>query len=181
MTISLSKIKSILLYFTNNTDTLYLGKVKLMKLFYFLDFMHVKKYGVPVTYDTYVKLEHGPIPSAIKNLIDTACDDIDNSALAGTIICERPADINMYRILPKKQFTNNDRDKFTPSELDILHQVCTRYGNKNTKYVEDASHAEASYQKTQMLETIPYSLAAEDDDCMVDKKEIELLLEISST
>ena len=54
MKIPMPKLKAILLYFGTYTDNRFLGKVKLMKLFYFLDFMHVKKYGTPVTYDTYV-------------------------------------------------------------------------------------------------------------------------------
>ena len=89
MNIPVPKLKAILLYFANYTNSRFLGKVKLMKLFYFLDFLHVKKYGAPITYDTYVNLVHGPIPSAIKNLIDTADDDFDNSILADTIKFEK--------------------------------------------------------------------------------------------
>ena len=104
MSIPLLKLKAILLYFCQNTDPKFLGKVKLMKLFYFLDFTHVKKYGSPVTFDTYVHLEHGPIPSTIKNLIDDACDDIDHSILADTIYCENVEGISMKRILSKRAF-----------------------------------------------------------------------------
>ena len=82
----------------------FLEKVKLMKLFYFLDFTHVKKYGMPVTFDNYVNLEHGPIPSTIKNLVDLACDDADNSVLADVIYCERSEESMINRILPKEIF-----------------------------------------------------------------------------
>ena len=75
MVIPLTKIKAILLYFSNNTNIRYLGKIKLMKLFYFLDFMHVKEYGIPVTFDTYYHLEKGPIPTFIMNLVDEASED----------------------------------------------------------------------------------------------------------
>ena len=95
-----------------------------MKLFYFLDFMHLKKYGTPVTYDTYVKLEHGPIPSFIKNLIDTATDDIDSSMLSDTIHIERPVGTDMYRVLPNRHFTEADKGYFSETELEILEQVC---------------------------------------------------------
>ncbi|NCN39598.1 MAG: SocA family protein, partial [Candidatus Aenigmarchaeota archaeon] len=77
MKIPTAKLKAILLYFCNYTDTTFLGKTKLMKLFYFADFTHLKQFGSPITYDTYVKLEHGPIPSTIKSLVDTACENID--------------------------------------------------------------------------------------------------------
>lgn len=178
MNIPIPKLKAILLYFGAYTDKRFLGKVKLMKLFYFLDFMHVKKYGAPVTYDTYVNLEHGPIPSAIKNLIDTADDDIDSSILADTITFEKSNNQNMHRVKPLRNFTEKDKKYFSPNELEILQMVCQRFGDKNTKQIEDASHKEAAWKETNLLETIPYSLATKDKDCIVSKEEIEMLMSI---
>jgi len=175
MNISLPKLKAILLYFGNNTDTKYLGKVKLMKLFYFLDFLHIKKYGSPVTYDRYIHLEHGPIPQSIKNLIDTASDDPDNSILTDAISFERPQGIDMIRMIPNKKFGEEDKKYFSETELEILDLVCNRFGNKNTKYIEDASHKESPWMETAMLEEISYSLAASDSDCCISKEEIELM------
>ncbi len=179
MNIPLPKLKAILLYFCNYTDVKFLGKVKLMKLFYFLDFMHIKAYGSPVTYDTYVKLEHGPIPSFIKNLVDTAADDIESSVLSDTIYFERPARTDMFRVLPRRKFTEKDRKYFSETELEVLEKVCKRFGTENTKTIEDASHQEASWKESSLLDKIPYTLAAKDKDCKVGKDEIELLLEIS--
>lgn len=179
MKIPLGKLKAILLYFGNNTDAKFLGKVKLMKLFYFLDFTHLKEYGSPVTYDTYVKLEHGPIPSTIKNLIDTAAEDIDISELSDTIHFEKPIGIDMYRVLPNRAFTEGDKGYFSETELEILVKVCSRFGNKNTKYIEDASHKEAPWNETKFLDEIPYTLAAKDSDSKVEKEDIELLLKLS--
>ena len=176
--ITVPKLKAILLYFTNFTDTKYLGKVKLMKLFYFLDFMHLKIYGSPVTYDIYINMEHGPIPSSIKNLVDTSADDIDSSILSDTINCEHPEFTKMCRILPTREFTESDKKYFSENELDILQKVCQRFGDKNTKYIEDASHNEAAWKETKLLEKIPYTLAAQDKDSKVTEEEIELLLSL---
>ncbi len=179
MKIPLPKLKAVLLYFATHTDTKYLGKVKLMKLFYFLDFMHLKTYGAPVTYDSYVNLEHGPIPSFIKNLIDDAADDIDHSVLGDTIHFERPAGTKMFRILPKRDFSKKDREYFSETEFEILKKICAKYGNDNTEAIEKASHKESAWSKTAFLDKIPYSLAAQDPDSKVSKEEIELLLQIS--
>lgn len=178
MKIPLVKLKAILLYLANNTDPKFLGKVKLMKLFYFLDFMHVKKYGTPVTYDTYINLEHGPIPSAIKNLIDTADDDLDASALADTVRFERPKGTRMCRVLPNRKFTEKDRRLFSETELDILQKVCQLFGDKNTQYVEKISHKEAPWDRTSFLDKIPYELAAEDPDSDFNKEDINLALKV---
>ncbi len=178
MNIPVPKLKAILLYFANYTNSRFLGKVKLMKLFYFLDFLHVKKYGAPITYDTYVNLEHGPIPSAIKNLIDTADDDFDNSILADTIKFEKNDSQNIHRVIALRNFSENDKKYFSPTELDILENVCKRFGEKNTKQIEDVSHKEAAWMETNLLETIPYSLATKDKDCLVSKEEIDTLMQI---
>jgi len=177
MKIPLVKLKAILLYFCNHTDVKFLGKVKLMKLFYFLDFMHLKKYGSPVTYDTYVNLEHGPIPSFIKNLVDNATDEIEKSELSDTIGVEKPSGTEMYRFLPQREFKEKDRKLFSESELEILKKVCARFGDKNTRFIEKASHKEAPWAKTKFLDKIPYTIATEDRDCEVQEKEIHLLME----
>lgn len=178
MKISLPKLKALLLFFGTYTDTKYLGKVKLMKLFYFLDFLHLKKYGSPVTYDNYLNLEHGPIPSGILNLVNSAIDDIDNSVLSDTIHFETPPGTIMQRVLPARKFSENDKKYFTKSQLDIMEQVVKRFGDKNTKFVEDISHKESPWNCTNILENIPYTLAAKDDDCLVSEEEISLIMNI---
>jgi len=178
MKITPQKLKAIILYFANKTDVKFLGKVKLMKLFYFLDFMHVKKYGAPITYDKYFNLEHGPIPSMIKNLIDTAADDIDNSILSDVISFERPEGTNMTRVIPLRSISNKDLQLFSKKEMETLERVCKRFGSSNTKYIEDASHDEAPWRETSLLEEIPYQLATGDQDCEVSEDEISFMLEI---
>ncbi len=179
MKIPINKLKLILLYFCENTDATFLGKVKLMKLFYFLDFMHVKRFGVPVTYDTYVKLEHGPIPSTIMNLINTACEDTDTSILSDTVRFETPIGTEMKRVIPIRKISESDLKNFNSSEIEVLERVCQRFGNKNTKFVEDASHNEAPWMESKFLDEIPYTLATKDKDCMVDEEEIKLALELT--
>ncbi|MFA6228204.1 MAG: Panacea domain-containing protein [Patescibacteria group bacterium] len=149
-----------------------------MKLFYFLDFMHVKKFGSPVTYDNYIKLEHGPIPSAIKNMVDTAEDDVDNSVLSDTIKIEMADGEGIHRIVALRKFTENDKKYFTPTEINILETVVERFGSKNTKFIEDASHNEAPWKETSFMDSIPYWLATHDNDCQVSREEIELMLSI---
>ena len=178
MKISLSKLKSLLLYFGTYTNKKFLGKVKLMKLIYFLDFIHVKKYGVPVTFDNYVNLEHGPIPSGVLNLVNSAIYDIDNSALSDTILFERPEGTEMCRIIPQRKFNERDKRYFTDTELEVMSEVVRRFGEKNTKFIENASHKESPWMCTGLLDNIPYTLAAKDGNCRVSKKEIELLLNI---
>ena len=178
MRIPIAKLKAILRYFGTHTEQKFLGKVKLMKLFYFLDFVHVKKYGCPVTYDSYVNLEHGPIPSTILNLVNEAIYDLDSSALADTVVFEKSKFSEMYRMKSLRDFSETDEDCFKPSELDVMKTICNRFGDKNTRFIENVSHMEAPWMQTDLLDPIPYTLAALDKDCMVEKDEIELLQQI---
>ncbi len=175
MRIPIPKLKAIILYFCQNTERRFLGKTKLMKLFYFLDFIHLKNFGSPVTYDNYVHLEHGPIPSVIKNLVDSVANDIDDALLSDVIKIECATGHDIQRIVPLRLFDKKDEKYFSKTELETMQKVCTKFGNKNTKYIEDASHNEAPWKGTNLLDNIPYSLAAEDNDCRMTKEELELV------
>jgi len=179
MNIPIQKLKAIILYFCEHTDPKFLGKVKLMKLFYFLDFLHVKKYAAPVTYDRYVKLEHGPIPSIIKSLVDDAGEDMQSSVLADVIDIERPEGISMFKVVCRRELTQNDLDWFSQSELQTLATVCARFGDKNTDFIVNASHKEAPWKESEWFQEIPYALAAKDGDCEVGVEDINLMLEIA--
>lgn len=175
MKITLKKLKAILLYFSLNTNKL--GKVKLMKLIYFLDFNHLKKYGRPITFDTYYHLEHGPIPSVIMNLVDTAAEDINASELKDTIQIEyiTTRKNKMVKIVPARDFTDDDKKLFSESELEILAQVSKKFKDSTSDQIEQVSHNESPYKDTTMLQEISYSLAANDSDSEMSKEEIELL------
>ncbi len=179
MKIPLSKLKAMVLFFALNTNLDILGKVKLMKLFYFCDFGNIKKHGAPITYDTYVNLEHGPIPSTIMNLVNQVEDDFENAILADTIKISPSSGELIHRVIPLKEFTDNDRKFFSPLELETMKIVCQRFKDSIGKQLENISHDEMPWKKTNLLEIIPYSLAAEDNDAEVSKEEIELLLKIT--
>lgn len=178
MRISIAKFKAILRYFGTYTDQRFLGKVKLMKLFYFLDFGHVKKYGCPVTYDYYVNLEHGPIPSTVLNIINEAISDVDNSKLSDAVRFELSETSGMCRIKMAGNFSKADEDYFKPSELEVLKAVCNRFGDKNTEFIKEASHNENPWNSTNYSDEIPYTLAVGDKDCLVQKEEIEFFQQL---
>jgi uncharacterized phage-associated protein len=178
MQIPLVKLKAILRYFCSNTNPQVLGKTKLMKLFYFADFMFIKKYGVPITYDRYIHLEHGPIPSEILNLVNGVIDDGEGAILADTICIKKYNESSLQRIKCLNEFTEKDEKYFSEKELEVLKYTCERFKDQGSKYLEDLSHKEAPWLKTKELEEISYTLAAGDLDCSVDKEDIRLLSQL---
>lgn len=172
MKIPARKLKALLLYFTLHTEPRLLGKTKLMKLIYFADFLHLKRYGALITYDKYYHLEYGPVPTTIKNLVDSADSDVDNSILADTIKITRHSE--QMRIEPLRTFSESDKNLFSDSELRTLERVCARFSSTNTRDIVEASHLEAPWRDTEELEEIPFKLALEDPDCEISKADFEL-------
>ncbi len=178
MKIPIQKLQAMIRYFATYTDPRLLGKTKLMKLFYFTDFMHVKKYASPITYDNYVHLEHGPIPSTILNLVNSVENDTDNALLADFLSVEVTEGSPIRKIVPGRKFTEKDAEYFSPNELETLREVTQRFATKTGGFLERISHNETAWRTTDELEDIPYTLASGDLDCLVDKEEIELALSV---
>lgn len=178
MKIPIQKLKALLRYFYTNTDKRLLGKTKVAKLFYFADFLHVKNYGIPITYDTYINLEHGPVPSKILNLINSVVDDPENAILADTIqINSKEAGSGIRQVVScLNEFSEMDRKYFSKNELIILESVCKKYANSTAGQLEEISHKEAPWSKTRKLDEIPYSFAAFDSDSLVSADMINLSL-----
>src|SRR5262249_37224158 len=63
------KLQQVILYFLEHINNVHLGRTKLMKLLYFVDFDHFEAHGASVTGATYRKLPHGPYPDKIEKVI----------------------------------------------------------------------------------------------------------------
>jgi len=170
------KLKAMIRFFASNTDLRLLGKKKLMKLFYFTDFGHVKKYASPITYDTYIHLEHGPVPSTILNLISSVETDLDHSLLGDALSVQREVNNPLRRIVPTEAFSEKDAEYFTKSELLTMKEVCARFATATGRFIEARSHEESAWVNTDELDEIPYTLAINDPDCQVSEEEISFVV-----
>jgi|AntAceMinimDraft_18_1070375.scaffolds.fasta_scaffold02673_9 uncharacterized phage-associated protein len=178
MKLTTPKLKAMLLFFATHTDKRLLGKVKLMKLFYFTDFGYVKEYAIPITYDQYINLEHGPIPTTIMNMVNQLEDDIDTSILGDTISINKKEGCPLHRIVATRDFEEKDKGYFSKNELVMLDKICKRFYNSNARQMEESSHQEAAWKDTKFKEKISYSLALQDKDCRVDKEKMDISMKI---
>ncbi len=176
MRISLEKVKAMVLYFAEHTDPVFFGKTKLMKLFYFADFGYVKRHGVPMTFDKYKNMEHGPVPTTIYSLISSAHYEPDEALLSDTV--DFTEDNGMHKIIPRKKFSDAHRKLFTVAELKMLGEVSQRFRSSNKREIEKASHDEAPWSQTDLLDDIPYKLATRDRDSGATEEEVDLMMEI---
>ena len=87
------KLQQTILYFLEHINNVHLGRTKLMKLLYFVDFNHFETHGKSVTGATYRKLPHGPYPDKVVNprrdiggfaqVVSSTASSTPNSQFAG--------------------------------------------------------------------------------------------------
>ena len=134
------KYESAILYFIKTGNNAHLGKVKLMKLLYYLDFDHFEKYGAPVTGDTYYHKTAGPLPS-------------QGNAILQEMKEKELIEIQVeYKYISKVAYNPNI---FTSSEREMLQEVAEKWKHHSRAEIVEASHGEAPWVATRIDEAIP--------------------------
>lgn len=149
-----NKYKNIILYLTKHIGKgTIVGKKKLYKLLYFVDFDYFEKYDKPLTGDIYHKLPMGPAPS----YLDAIVLDMKREGLLETSKQQNPLgydDSYVYKALQ-----DPDTSSLNSKEIEILDRVIKLYGNKNGGELEKLAHDEAPYLAVKEGEEIPLELA----------------------
>jgi len=123
MNIQEKKIENIILYFANQSENNTIDRLKLMKLIWLSDRLHLNKYGRLILKDRYKALPNGPIASlALK---------MSNFTLPNTY------NVNGFKIKSLKEF---DSAFFSKSDLKIMAYVWNKFGKLNSFELRDYSH-----------------------------------------
>ena len=149
---SAEKLQHVILYFLERINNVHLGKTKLMKLLYFVDFDHYEAYGRPVTGAPYRKLPHGPYPKDADKLLSKMKAD----GLLRELSSSRGGYNQSRLITVNAKF---DPSKFSGEELQTLERVAARWGDATAAQIEAATHSEAPWAATQEGKTIDYEMA----------------------
>jgi len=166
------KYENAILYFLETVNNSHLGKVKLMKLVYYLDFDHFEKYGASVTGDIYRNKAAGPVPDNA----DAILQEMKEKGLID-IRAEQIIDFIKYKYRP---LVSCNPGVFKPSEAQMLHEVAQKWEHHSRAEIVEASHGEAPWIATRASEPIPYALAYyrgkyDEPACDADETEATLL------
>lgn len=160
MKIDFEKVAIITSYFAENTKELYV--TKLLKLFYYLDFISYKTRGASVTNDIYFKMPYGPVPSAIKNSIDLL--SVENlmgkefkSQLSPYVELQKDATGNGRLIISKGKEYN--LRKLSNSELELVKCLAKTFEKTKSKTLSNQTHREKPWLSTSVFSVIDYGLA----------------------
>lgn len=160
--IEIDKIKTICSYLADNIDDLFV--TKLMKFFYYIDFVSYAQRGASVTNDIYYKLPYGPVPTFIKNEVDhLLLNDLveDNSRqLASNVKLEpRVAGDNIAGYVLKNVAKSYSLTNLSEYEIGLINRLIEKYKNKTAKFLSEQTHKEPPYQLTSDNSVIEYELA----------------------
>jgi uncharacterized phage-associated protein len=150
------KLVNAILYFAHETK--HLGKIKLFKLVYLLDFEHFRQTGRSVTGLDYQAWKYGPVPVAVMQEWDDPEPDL---AAAIRIKPEPVIDDVRETVVPLVAF---DDSHFTKRELRIMDELAVRYRDTFSPAMIDVTHAQnGAWAKVWqdgrgMSEAIPYAL-----------------------
>ncbi|WP_313125961.1 type II TA system antitoxin MqsA family protein [Proteiniclasticum ruminis] len=145
--LDIEKVNDVMGYFAQNTNRLY--KVKLMKLLWYADVLHYKRYGKAMIGLVYQYKTHGALPLAYNEIICLPSVKVQEE------MCYE--DIG-YKILPVEEI---DLTKFTPVELDILQMLSHKFKDLRAKEIVDYMREEHAYKTTQPNQIISYDVAKE--------------------
>lgn len=154
------KLINAIIYFAKNTKKC--GKVKLMKLLYFLDFMHFKQTGKSVTGLKYYAWDKGPVP---KDLFEEISGDMGEDLKKAIAIV--PFD-RFQKIVPKRA-QRFDSTHFTKREINLLKMTADIFKDANAEQMTMVSHLRKEpWDKTRnekgLFAEIDYMLAIDDAD-----------------
>ena len=133
-------------------NNVHLGRTKLMKSLYFVDFDHCEKYGQPVTGAMYRKLPHGPYPKDAEKLIKKM--EKENSLREIKVVYKG---YTQHRLITLN--ARFDSTKFSGAELQTLEKVAADWSDASAADLEAATHSEAPWASTEDGKTIDYELA----------------------
>ena len=160
MKVDFDKIGVIASYFADNTKELYV--TKLLKLFYYLDFISYKMRGASISNDVYLKLPYGPVPSAIKNEIDilsakNVFGKEFKSQLSAYIKLEKGKDDNGNIVVSKnKEYSLR---KLSTSEVELMKGIAETFKNTKAIILSNKTHREKPWLSTSDNSVIDYGLA----------------------
>lgn len=159
--IKIEKVRAISSILASEIDKLYV--TKLMKLFYYVDFISYAEKGCSVTDDVYYKLSYGPVPSFIKNEVDNLLSSQTADGFSSQL--ESVVSLKAEKIKDKTCYTVKalsdkiDVSCLSPYELRVVERVIHTFKKFTTKMLIDRTHKEKPYLLSNQNSQIDYSLA----------------------
>jgi uncharacterized phage-associated protein len=113
-----------------------LDQMKIAKLVFLADRIHLLRYGRPITGDQYVCMEHGPVASVTRNLVNARlADDPDVTEM------NEYFDVGRSRQYPELIARREpDLEVFSETDIEVLTEVAEKFGSKTAWQLRELAH-----------------------------------------
>jgi uncharacterized phage-associated protein len=142
-------------------------KMKISKLMYFADKVHLNRFGRPISGDTYIRMKFGPVPSMGLNLMRHTAYYENVSELFDELI-----EVKGNEVRPLEEFNGKI---FSRSDISVMNDVIEEFGNVHALRLSDLSHDESAWKKAEMNRKIDFELLF--DETPEGQQMLGLLLE----
>jgi uncharacterized phage-associated protein len=134
MSFAYRKVTQALNYFAEQSGGR-INKMKALKLLFFADRFHLRKYGRPITNDEYFAMNYGPVPSGAKDLVEGSDFRPDSEkAYAGQYL--DPVDRFEFSSIAKP-----DSEVFSKTDLEALGYALKHFGQFDQFKLAELTHA----------------------------------------
>lgn len=151
MKTSKEKYKNLVLYLCQKCASKEnFGKTLLYKLLYFCDFDYYELYEKPIIGETYIKLNHGPVPRSIEKILKELKKE-------GKL---KIVETHFHGHKQQKPISLQEADLsvFSGDELEVIRDVLDKYSHLNAVLVSDLSHRDMPWRVTEDNKVIDYEL-----------------------
>lgn len=149
--------KNAVLYFLKYCNNRYLGKTKLNKLLYYLDFISFRDHKKTVTGDVYIHQEYGPVPATVEEILTSLKTQ---GVIDAKAIPHKDGEKIKFEIKDSKFF---DENVFSNQQKELLKKICDEFGAWTTDKIVTQTHLEAPWFFSKPLEIVDYKYSKDID------------------
>ena len=132
----------------------------IVKILYFADKDHLQKYARPILGDTYIAMEHGPVPSWSYDLLkkDPLLDPDTLHAIANGIAVGKEDEVPCVTARRAPNL-----DLFSQTDLECLREAVEKYLKMPVSRLRQLTHQERAWLEAPANGPMDYALMLDDD------------------
>jgi uncharacterized phage-associated protein len=139
----IEKIIQVLAYIQQKTECL--DKLKLIKLLFFADRMHLRKYLSFISFDIYYALRSGPAASKTLDVINRSKTHFSDTAPENLMLLDKIDIVNKNTRIIREKNTGY----MSKVEMNVLDSVCEIFGNFSAKALVNITHDYPEWKRYQ--------------------------------
>jgi uncharacterized phage-associated protein len=156
--LNLEQYRNAILYFVKFCNNDLLGRTKLYKLLYYLDFISHRDTGKSVTGDVYIKQDYGPVPARVDEMITSLREEgkITTDLVPATNGTQRVK----FALTPD---TVVNESVFDETQRKLLENICTEFSSWTREKIVNQTHLEAPWFFSKPFEIVDYDYSKDID------------------